>query len=154
MIIASVEVHGRAKNTATIVFGILGALLLFTQLSGEYAQRNLQASVEKRLGANAEQIERSMQSLQELGMDEDGKIDPEKAGRAMGDFMRAMQEAAEGKTPEPATGSEEEHRPLYPSGAAVLTRGPHTLTTATARRASPTLSGRSAARPGACKGPP
>ena len=107
MIIASVEVHGRAKNTAMIVFGILGALLLFTQLSGEYAQRNLQASVEERLGANAEQIEQSMKSLQQLGVDEDGNIDPEKAGRAMGDFMRAMQEAAEGKNPEAASGGGE-----------------------------------------------
>ncbi|SRR6056297_1896230 len=108
MIIASVEVHARARQTAMIVFGILGALLLFSQLSGEYAQRNLQDAMEKRLGENAEQIERSMQSLQKLGVDEEGNIDPEKAGRAMGDFLRGIQEAAEGKQPAEADTDKQE----------------------------------------------
>jgi len=85
MIIASVEVHERPRQTANIVFGILGALLLVTGLSSEAGQRRMQAVVEDR----AEQFRK-------LGMDEDGEIDPEKAGRAMGDFIRGMQEAAEG----------------------------------------------------------
>ena len=92
MIIARVEVHGRARQTANIVFGILAALLLVTGLSGERAQRNMEAVMEEK----AEQFEEQFQSLEQLGIGEDGQIDPEKAGRAVGDFIRGMQEAAEG----------------------------------------------------------
>lgn len=91
MIIASVEVHGRAQNTARLVFGILGALGLVFSLSGEYAQRNLEAKMQDQ----AARMEQSMKSLQNLGLDEQGQVDPEKAGRAVGDFLRGMQEAAE-----------------------------------------------------------
>ncbi|MCB1844417.1 MAG: YIP1 family protein [Halioglobus sp.] len=108
MIVASVEVHGRARNTAQLVFGILAALVLLSQLSSEYAQRNLQASLERKLEATAPHIEESLQSLQKLGVDENGEIDPEKAGRAIGDFLRGIQEASEGKPAEPSAEPDEQ----------------------------------------------
>ena len=41
-------------------------------------------------------FEQQLKSLEQLGVDEEGQIDPEKAGRAMGEFIRGMQQAAEG----------------------------------------------------------
>lgn len=92
MITASIEVHGRAKQTALIVFGILGFLALATGLSGERAQRNMESAMQE----NAAQLQEQFKSLENLGIDEDGQVDPEKAGRAMGEFLRGMQEATEG----------------------------------------------------------
>lgn len=92
MLIASVEVHERPRQTALIVLGIIGVVLLVMGLSGERASRQLAASGQE----SAAEFEKSLQSLQKLGVDEQGQIDPEKAGRALGDFMRGMQEAAEG----------------------------------------------------------
>jgi len=92
MITASVEVHRRERQTSLIVFGILGFLAIVTGISGERAQRNMQSAMEER----AERVEQQLQGLEQLGIDEDGQIDPEKAGRALGEFLRGMQEAAEG----------------------------------------------------------
>ena len=91
MLIASVEVHERARQTALIVLGIIGVVLLIMGLSGERASRQLAATGQQ----SAAEFQKSLQSMQQLGVDEQGQIDPEKAGRAMGDFMRGMQEAAE-----------------------------------------------------------
>ncbi|MDX1733023.1 MAG: YIP1 family protein [Halioglobus sp.] len=90
MIIASEEVHARAKQTAMLVFGILGAIGLFMGVSGEYAQRNIQQQMEKQ----AEQLEERFKNLENLGINEDGEIDPEQVGRAVGEFMKGMEEAA------------------------------------------------------------
>ncbi|MAT93057.1 MAG: hypothetical protein CME59_10695 [Halioglobus sp.] len=90
MIIASTEVHGRSQQTAMIVFGVLGLLGLFSGLSGEHASRNVQEAVER----NAAELEQRMQSLENLGVNKDGEIDPEKMGRAMGEFFKGMEEAA------------------------------------------------------------
>lgn len=92
MITASVEVHGRVRQTSLIVFGILGILMLITGLSGERAQRKMESVMEE----NAARMQEQFKGLEQLGIDEDGEIDPEKAGRAVGDFIRGMQEAAEG----------------------------------------------------------
>lgn len=92
MFTASVEVHGRARQTALIVFGILGILALSAGLSAERTQRKMQSAMEE----NAVQLGEQLRSLEQLGIDEDGQVDPEKAGRAMGEFLRGMQEAAEG----------------------------------------------------------
>ncbi len=89
VITASTEVHGRNKQTATLVFGILGIIGLLMGLSGEYAQRELQEKMER----HAEQMEERFQSLEKMGVGEDGEIDPEKMGRALGEFMQGMQEA-------------------------------------------------------------
>lgn len=92
MITASVEVHGRVRQTSLIVFGILGILMLITGLSGERAQRKMESVMEE----NAARMQEQFKGLEQLGIDQDGEIDPEKAGRAVGDFIRGMQEAAEG----------------------------------------------------------
>lgn len=101
MIVASTEVHGRSKQTAQLVFGILGAIGLLFSLSGEYTQRNFQAAAEKK----AEQFERQMQSLENIGINDDGEIDPEQMGRAVGEFMKGLEEAA-GKAEKPETEGE------------------------------------------------
>ena len=90
MIIASIEVHGRTRQTATLVLGILGALGLIMGLSGEYTQRNLAAELER----NTHELEQRMQSLEQFGVNEDGEVDPEQVGRAVGEFIRGMEEAA------------------------------------------------------------
>lgn len=102
MLIASVEVHERTRQTALIVLGIIGVVLLVTGLSGERASRQLAATGQQ----SAAEFQRSLQSMQQLGVDEQGQIDPEKAGRALGDFMRGMQEAAEGTPQEEASSGE------------------------------------------------
>ena len=89
VITASTEVHGRSKQTATLVFGILGVIGLLSGLSGEYAQRELQ----EKLARHAEQMEERFQSLEKMGLGEDGEVDPEKMGRALGEFMQGMQQA-------------------------------------------------------------
>ncbi len=89
VITASTEVHGRTKQTATLVFGILGVIGLLMALSGEYAQRNMQAKMENQ----AEQVGGRLKSLENLGVGEDGEIDPEQMGRALGKFMKGMEEA-------------------------------------------------------------
>jgi len=91
MVIASVEVHGRQQRTALIVFGILGVLSLFGGLSSERAQRQMQDVLDRNTG----QMEQHMRSLEQLGLDENGEIDPEKAGRSVGAFLRGMQEEVE-----------------------------------------------------------
>ncbi|MDZ7784504.1 MAG: Yip1 family protein [Halioglobus sp.] len=107
MLIASVEVHERARQTALIVLGIIGVVLLITGLSGERASRQLAATGQQ----SAAEVQKSLQSLQQLGVDEQGQIDPEKAGRALGDFMRGMQEAAEGtQQQEAAEGTQQQEQ--------------------------------------------
>lgn len=91
MITASTEVHSRAKQTATLVFGILGVIGLLVGLSGEYAQRQLAEKMEQHAG----QVQERFESLENMGIGEDGEIDPERMGRALGEFMQGMQEASQ-----------------------------------------------------------
>ncbi len=90
MITASTEVHDRSKQTATIMCGILAVLGIVMGLGAERGQRALQGQLENQ----AERMEQSMKSLEKLGLDENGQLDPEKAGRAVGAFMKGMEEAA------------------------------------------------------------
>ncbi len=76
MITASVEVHGRAKNAAMIVFGILGALALLWNLSAYRAAREMEDQLES---LNLKQLEK----LQEMK--------PEEAGKAVGEFLKGME---------------------------------------------------------------
>jgi hypothetical protein len=91
MVIASVEVHGRPQRTALIVFGILGVISLMGGLGSERAQRQLQDT----MGSTSAEMEQRMRSLEQLGLDENGEIDPEKAGRSVGAFLRGIQEEVE-----------------------------------------------------------
>ena len=69
MVVASTEVHGRQRDAVYLVFGILGAILLFSNLSAEWAARRLQA----RFG-----------NIEEMS--------PEEAGQALGEFLRGVQQ--------------------------------------------------------------
>jgi hypothetical protein len=103
VITASTAVHGRNKQTATLVFGILGVIGLLTGLSGEYAQRELQDKMER----HTEQLEERFQSLENMGMGEDGEIDPEKMGRALGEFMQGMEAARNSGEQDPSAAEPE-----------------------------------------------
>lgn len=81
MVVASVEVHGIQLNKAYIVFGILGALMIFGNVSSEMAAREAQARLEQ-MGMNMEDME--------------GKT-PEEIGRMVGEFMKGMEEAQKQK---------------------------------------------------------
>lgn len=75
MVIASTEVHNRARNTALIVFGILGLLMLMFNISGEMAARRFESQLEH--------MGQSMQNLEDMS--------PEEAGKAMGEFLKGME---------------------------------------------------------------
>lgn len=82
MIAASTEVHGINKNTAMIVFGILGFISLIMNLSAEQANRQMQDKMEK----FGQQMEHSMDNI--------GEMTPEEAGKALGEFMKGLEEAS------------------------------------------------------------
>jgi hypothetical protein len=81
-IIASMEVHGRQKNPSYIVFGILGALGLIMSIGAEHTQREVASGMEGYSRAMEESIE---------GFED---MTPEEAGRAVGEFMKGLQDAA------------------------------------------------------------
>lgn len=78
MIEASVAVHGRPRRTATLVFGILGALMVVSNVSSEYASRQMSERMEELSG--------------QFGDTED--MSPEEAGRKMGEFLKGFEEAS------------------------------------------------------------
>ena len=86
LIIQSVEVHGRAKQTAQLVFGILGALGILFGLSSEYTQRQLVSQSEQVLENFNEAQSRALENLEDMT--------PEEMGQAMGEFLKGMEEAA------------------------------------------------------------
>ncbi len=77
MIIASVEVHQMAQKTAYMVFGILGAFLIVTNLSSEMAARHLASEFEN-VGGSFEKFE---------------DMSPEEAGEAVGKFLKGLEKA-------------------------------------------------------------
>ncbi|MCK9469892.1 MAG: YIP1 family protein [Porticoccaceae bacterium] len=80
LIEASVAVHGRNRQTASIVFGILGLLMLISNVSTEYATRNAVSKLE--------QYQSSFEQLQHM--------DPDEAGRKLGEFLKGIEQ---GMTP-------------------------------------------------------
>ena len=81
MILASIEVHKLNPKTAYLVFGILGVLMAFINVSGEFAARNMPANFEN----FSKQMEKS------------GDMTPEEAGKAVGEFLKGIQESAQEK---------------------------------------------------------
>ncbi|WP_116365361.1 YIP1 family protein [Parahaliea mediterranea] len=77
MIEASVGVHERERRTSMIVFGVLGALLMISNVSSEYASRQLQDR---------------MENFSRQFDDED--MTPEEAGRKMGEFLKGFEQGA------------------------------------------------------------
>ncbi|MEM8496467.1 MAG: YIP1 family protein [Pseudomonadota bacterium] len=90
---ASVEVHKIKAETARLVIGILAAIMLFMQVSGEIAMRKLDSEMERYEEA-AESIGKSVEgSIKELeNLDE---MSPEEAGRKLGEFFKGMSEGME-----------------------------------------------------------
>lgn len=82
MVIASVEVHGRERQTALIVFGILGFIAVIMNIGSEKAARQM----EKHMGQFEEQMGKTMEEM--------GDMSPEEAGRAFGEFMKGLEKAA------------------------------------------------------------
>jgi hypothetical protein len=81
LIVASIEVHGIKPNTAYLIFGGLGLLLLLSSLSAEYGGRRLASEVE-RFGGKMEGIE---------------EMTPEEAGRVVGEFLKGLEKAGKDK---------------------------------------------------------
>jgi len=77
MIEASVAVHERPRRTAQLVFGILGLFMLISNVSSEYASRQM-AERMSGFGAQFEDYE---------------DVDPEQAGRELGEFLRGLEES-------------------------------------------------------------
>jgi hypothetical protein len=75
MIEASVAVHARERKTATLVFGILGALLILSNVSSEYAGRKMAGRMSE-MGTQFEDME---------------NLSPEEAGKKMGEFLKGFE---------------------------------------------------------------
>lgn len=81
LIEASVIVHDRNRQKATIVFCILGALMIISNVSSEYASRHL--------AERAEEMSKQFENYQNLP--------PEEMGKKMGEFLKGMEETMEDK---------------------------------------------------------
>lgn len=79
MIEASVAVHERERKTATLVFGILGALMILSNISSEYASRQM--------AERAEEMGAMFEDYQDLP--------PEEMGKRMGEFLKGFEEGAQ-----------------------------------------------------------
>ncbi len=80
LVVASTEVHGLKKNTALIVFGILAAFGVMSNIAGEKMNQKL-GEFESQLGESAAGLE---------GLE---NMSPEEAGKALGEFLKGMEEA-------------------------------------------------------------
>ena len=78
--IASVEVHGLEPRKVQIVFGILAALVVISNLSTEIALR--------RMASNAETFSERLNGFEELDA-----MNPEQAGKAVGQFVNGFDAA-------------------------------------------------------------
>lgn len=81
MIVASVQVHGIKQKKAFIVFGIIGGLLILTSISSQFA---------------AQKVEKQMDEFQS-DMSKFDQMKPEEKGKAIGEFLKGMQEGMEKK---------------------------------------------------------
>lgn len=78
---ASVEVHGIPRQKALLVFGILGALMMYSNYSSEQMARQMQQHAE-----NMDvQLEDSIKNMENMS--------PEEAGKALGEFLKGLEES-------------------------------------------------------------
>jgi len=78
LIVASIEVHGIKPNTAYLVFGGIGLLLILSNVSTEYGARRVSGQLEG-AGKSREGIE---------------DMTPEEAGKAVGEFLKGFEKGA------------------------------------------------------------
>jgi hypothetical protein len=86
LVTASIEVHQLSSKTTYIVFCILAAILIVTNISAEIATRQMISDVEglqKKFGKIGKQFQDS------------DEMTPEQAGKAMGDFFKALEQTAQ-----------------------------------------------------------
>ncbi len=88
MVVASEQVHKIAKNTAYVVFGIIALILVVMNVGAERTARKFMAS--------GEHISESM--MEQAKRMED--MTPEEAGKAVGEFLKGLEQAAEGQKEE------------------------------------------------------
>ncbi len=92
MYLATLEVHQIKQQTAQTVIGVLAAVIIFIQLSGEYAARNIQATIEestKEWQQGAEEMGKAFENISKSTED----MTPEEAGKALGEFFKGLSEA-------------------------------------------------------------
>ncbi len=123
MFTASQEVHGIARQTAMIAFGVMALLAVFFQVSSEIAARKMAAKMDE-FGGSMEEFGKSMEkmgeamensesiktmeklgeamddsesarAMEQLGKEMEGMEDlsPEEAGKKLGEFFKGMEKA-------------------------------------------------------------
>ncbi len=85
LFVASTEAHGLNRNTAMIVCGVLAALGVLSNIAGEQAQQKLDGL--------QSQVEESLGGLEGLEGLED--MSPEDMGKALGEFMKGLENATQ-----------------------------------------------------------
>jgi len=78
---ASVEVHGISRQKAMLVFGILGALMMYSNYSSEQMARHMQQRAE----SMDIQLDESIKNMEDMT--------PEEAGKALGEFLKGLEQS-------------------------------------------------------------
>ncbi len=81
LFLATKEVHQLNEKRASMVFGILGVLLILSNISSEMASRRLTTEFEK--------MEPAMENIQNM--------EPEEAGKMVGEFLKGLEKAQKEK---------------------------------------------------------
>lgn len=82
MFIATKEVHHLNEKTASMVFGILGLILIVSNVSSEMAARRMSSEFEK--------ISPALENIQNM--------EPEEAGKMVGEFLKGLEKAQKEKS--------------------------------------------------------
>jgi hypothetical protein len=85
IVTASVEVHSIKPKVAWAVFGAIGLIFAIFSISAQYSQRQYYS----RMQSFHKGMEKNMGNLEDMT--------PEEQGRALGEFLKGMQKAAEAK---------------------------------------------------------
>lgn len=88
LVCASVEVHGIQVKAAWIVFGAIAVLLALASISLEHSARSFQHSMQK-MGKQMEKMGKGLGDIE--------KMKPEEAGKAVGEFLKGMQQGIDKK---------------------------------------------------------
>lgn len=92
MYVATIEVHQIKQQTAQTVIGVLAAVLILMQLSGEYTARNIQAQMEESAKEWQESAEKASKAFEEMSKNAED-MTPEEAGKALGEFFKGLSDA-------------------------------------------------------------
>ncbi len=82
MFIATKEVHHLNEKTASMVFGILGLILIVSNIGSEMAARRMSTELEK--------ISPALENIQNM--------EPEEAGKMVGEFLKGLEKAQKEKS--------------------------------------------------------